>query len=278
MIPKIIHYSWFSGEPFPPQTEYYIKKWKELLPDYEFILWDKESLITTKNKFALEAAGVTKWAFAADFIRLYAVYNYGGIWMDTDVELFKSFDPYLNDRLFIGGEANYHGIPKKRYLTSHCFGAEKGHPFLELCLSYYSERHFILSKDERLPESLRYDMTILPEIQAKIAALFYEYDANGFMDIHQILQDGMHVYPSDYFDNPRFKKVNNVVCIHHAEGGWRNLPNSTSSPLNQLKTARKNKRYYQRQVIEFVNKTLLRFHLYLSRVQCGENITEWAKK
>ena len=104
MIPKLIHYSWFSGEPFPKHIEELMKTWKKVLPDYEFMLWDAKKLAEVNNTFANEAVSVGKWAFAADFIRLYAVYTYGGIWLDTDVEKYKSFNPYLKHKMFIGRE------------------------------------------------------------------------------------------------------------------------------------------------------------------------------
>lgn len=221
MIPKLIHYSWFSGEPFPQNIKNFISTWKKFLPDYEFMLWDMSSLKRINNTFANEAVSVRKWAFAADFIRAYAVYTYGGIWFDTDIEVFKSFDPFLKDRMFIGMEANFHERPKKRYLTAHVFGAEKGHPFLKDCLEYYKNRHFIRATSDRLPIDMRYDMTIMPEIQAKIAMANYGYDANGYQDKEQFLKEGIHVYPSDYFDSPRYNSMKRVICIHRAQGAWR---------------------------------------------------------
>jgi CDP-glycerol glycerophosphotransferase len=137
MIPKIIHYSWFSGEPFPDHIQKLMETWNEHLSDYEFVFWDAEKLSQINNTFANEAISVKKWAFAADFVRLYAIYTYGGIWLDTDIEIFKSFDPYLNNRVFIGREANFHGYrPKVRWLTAHVFGAEKGHPYIKECMDF----------------------------------------------------------------------------------------------------------------------------------------------
>ena len=267
MIPKLIHYSWFSGEPFPAHIKALMATWKKFIPDYEFMLWDAKKLAEVNCVFANEAVSVRKWAFAADFIRVYAVYTYGGIWLDTDIEMFKSFDPFLDNRMFIGGEANFHEMPKKRYLTSHCFGAEKGHPFLELCYNYYIERHFIGSADERIPQNMRYDMTIIPEIQAKLAKEFYGYDDDGFRDEHQILQEGIHVYPSDYFDSPRYNDMTNVVCIHRAEGGWR-PGNSNSKPdYSSTNPLPHNKLYYQRKVLDKINIFLRKHDLYLSRIK-----------
>lgn len=222
MIPKLIHYSWFSGEPFPAHIQALMETWKKYLPDYEFMLWDAKKLKEVNCTFANEAVSVRKWAFAADFIRVYAVYTYGGIWLDTDIEMFKSFDPFLKHRMFIGREWYTHGYdPQVCYFTSHCFGAEKGHPFLKDCLSYYENRRFICCYNETLPQSLRYDMTIIPEIQAKIAVAKYGYDWRESVDKLQVLAEDINVYPHDYFDAPGYNDTKNVVCIHRASGGWR---------------------------------------------------------
>lgn len=273
MIPKLIHYSWFSGEPFPAHIQALMETWKKFLPDYEFMLWDAKRLAEVNNTFANEAVSVRKWAFAADFIRVYAVYTYGGIWLDTDIEVFKSFDPYLNDRMFIGGEANFHEIPKKRYLTSHCFGAEKGHPFLKLCYEYYKDRHFIGSYNEDIPQDMRFDMTIIPEIQAKLAAKFYGYNANGFIDEHQYLAEGIHVYPSDFFDSPRYKDMKNVVCIHRAEGGWRPGNEGEKAQWTTTDPQPHNKLYYERKCLDKINMFLKKHGLYLSRI----SDKQWSK-
>lgn len=221
MIPKIIHYSWFSGESYPKHIEELMKTWKKHLQDYQFILWDAKKLSELNNTFANEAISVKKWAFAADFVRVYAVYTYGGIWLDTDVEVFKSFDPFLNDCMFIGREWYTHNYsPQVCYLTSHCFGAEKGHPFLKDCLDYYSKRHFIRTDNISFPECLRFDMTIIPEIQAKLA-LSYGYNWLESINIHQFLDNKIHVYPHQFFDAPGYHDMSDVVCIHRATGSWR---------------------------------------------------------
>ena len=87
MIPKIIHYSWFSGEEMPESFIQMMDTWKKHLPDYEFKLWDRKALDEANIMFADEAISVRKWAFAADAIRVYAVYHYGGIWLDGDAAI-----------------------------------------------------------------------------------------------------------------------------------------------------------------------------------------------
>ena len=157
MIPKIIHYSWFSGEPMPQIYLRIMDSWKKALPDYEFHLWDAKALEKANIRFANEAVKAKKWAFAADAIRAYAVYHYGGIWLDGDTAVYQSFNPFLNCRMFIGKEhmmefqhdGSNHNL---NMLTAHCFGAEKGHPFLKDCVDYYENRPFILSEKENLPQ------------------------------------------------------------------------------------------------------------------------------
>ena len=223
-IPKIIHYSWFSGEEYPEDIKACMDTWKTVLPDYEFVLWDAQKLAELNNIFSNEAVSVRKWAFASDFVRLYAVYTYGGIWLDTDIEMYKSFDPYLDHRLFIGREGNEDWNCSNHstvsLLTSHCFGAEPGHPYLKMCLDFYNNRHFIRCLNDEYPQHLKYDMLILPRLQAEIAFLWgYKWDSEH--DTLQELEDGMVVYPHDYFDYPKYTDMKNVVCIHRQFGGWR---------------------------------------------------------
>lgn len=92
MIPKIIHYCWLSGDPIPERLQNYMKTWKEKLPDYEFMLWDKSRFDIHSMKWVEQAYAAKKYAFASDYIRLYAVYNYGGIYLDMDMEIIKAFD------------------------------------------------------------------------------------------------------------------------------------------------------------------------------------------
>lgn len=88
--------TWFSGDPYPESIRYMMSTWKKFLPDYEIWLWDMNRLKSEVNStFANEAVSVRKWAYAADVTRLFAVYKYGGIWLDTDVEVFSSLDPFL---------------------------------------------------------------------------------------------------------------------------------------------------------------------------------------
>ena len=219
MIPRIIHYTWFSNDPYPELVEECIASWHKIMPEYEFRLWDMSSIKDIDSVFLREALQEQKWAFAADFVRLYAIYHYGGIYLDTDVMVFKSFDSLLGQQAFIGRENSVQVMGSTVvYLTSHCFGAEKGHPYIGKCLYYYSSRHFISSNDKTLPMSLKYDTKILPFIQCELASQI-GYNNSSLMDKMQYCENGLVIWPSQYFDC-LFRK-DESFCHHYALGSWR---------------------------------------------------------
>ena len=145
MIPKKIHYCWFGGNPLPEETKIYIESWKKYCPDYEIIEWNEKNFDLNCNIYIQEAYQAKKWAFITDYVRLYVMYNYGGIYMDTDVEVIKSLDPYLNNKAFSGFET-FTDIP------TGIMASEKGFPLFKEFLDYYKDRHFIMNDGS-------YDMT-----------------------------------------------------------------------------------------------------------------------
>jgi len=224
MIPKIIHYSWFSNEPFPEDVQRYIDTWHKIMPDYEYVLWDGKKLAELNNEFCNEAVKARKWAYAADYLRTYVLYKYGGIWLDTDIEVHKSLDPFLHHRFFIGREAmpfmdsNMDAFPHN-CVTAHIFGTEPGHPFLKDCLEVYKNRHFIRCDNEILPMRLKYDMLFLPELYARVMMKYgYKWQTN-YNHIQEI-DEGIVVYPHYYFDAPRYDSMDKVYTIHCQRGGW----------------------------------------------------------
>lgn len=219
MIPKIIHYSWFSGDPYPEDVARFIAGWKRLLPDYEFVLWDMNRLKEEIDSvFVNEALKMRKWAFAADYTRLFAINKYGGVWFDTDVELFRNIDRFLADDCFIGKES-WVNADGHVYLTSHFMGAVKGHPFIQECLDYYHDRHFIIGKDSN--GEPRLDQTMISQMQAE-KALPYGFEwKESKKDKPQTLSNGVKVYPSYYFCRPMYKSINKIYGIHRVAGAWR---------------------------------------------------------
>jgi len=223
MIPKIIHYTWFSKDPYPAIVQQCIDSWQKYLPDYRFVLWDAEKIKEISSVWMDECLNEKKYAFAADFVRLYAVYTYGGIYLDTDFEVFQSFNDLLDTRCFIGRESVPYVLLERQvniFLTSHCFGAEAAHPFIKRCMDYYDGRHFVGSKDRTLPTNLRLDMMMMPYIQSEIAKSF-GYDASFRADNLQKLNEGIVVYPSEFFGQMSGQRKRRTFGVHHAAGSWR---------------------------------------------------------
>ena len=235
MIPKIIHYTWFSGDPFPEKIQECFDSWKQYLPDYTLKLWDMDAIKDIDSVFLKEALSEKKWAYAADYVRLYAIYHEGGIYLDTDVMVFKSFDTLLDNHAFIGKESFIHFdfYFSAHYLTSHCFGAEAHHPFIKSCMDYYKDRHFVTSLNMELPQQLRYNLVLLPYIQAQIARPL-GYDWRPMNQVLQKCKYNLNIYPTEFF-NPSniYRKTDNSYCKHLALGGW--IIDWASQPTYNLK-------------------------------------------
>ena len=145
MIPKIIHYCWFGGNPKSELILRCIDSWKEFLPDYEIREWNEENFDISCNTYVKQAYEAKKWAFVSDYARLYALYNYGGIYLDTDILLLKSLDNFLYDEAFTGLEA-------RDSTATGVMGCESKNLFIKEFLDMYSQLQFIR-------EDGSYDMT-----------------------------------------------------------------------------------------------------------------------
>lgn len=220
MIPKIIHYVWFSV-PVAEDVGVRIGRWQEKCSGYEIKHWGLDDIQDIDSRFLHETIEAKKWAFATDYLRLYVLYHFGGIYLDSDVELVRGFDEFLNHPCFIGKEQSIHieGRMQEQYLTAHCIGAQKGNSFIKRCLEYYDEITFRLSNDNSLPMSLKYNVTLLPHVMSEIAKEM-EYDPKPLTQSVQNLRDFV-VYPSHYFDASPVKK--DSVAIHLALGSWREV-------------------------------------------------------
>ena len=200
MIPKIIHYCWLSNDPIPKDLKKYMKSWKEKLYDYEIILWDLNRFDLNRSLWVKQAFEAKKYAFAADYIRLYAVYNYGGIYMDMDVEVIKSFNDLLRNDYILGYEA-------AKGLEAGVFGAPKKAPWVKEVLEYYTSKEFAL------PNGL-YNDTPLPIIMDEVLNADY------------ITNKKIVPLPTDFLTAKSYKtgKITitpNTYTIHHFAGSWK---------------------------------------------------------
>lgn len=199
MIPKIIHYCWLSGDAYPPDFAEYQKTWKKNLPDYEFVLWDTNRFDVNSSLWVKQAFEAKKYAFAADYIRLYALYNYGGIYMDMDIEVLKPFDNILHERgILLGYETE-----EQDSLEGGFLGCEKGNDFIKKCMDYYTDRPFIQKSGE-------YDILPLPRIITPI----YNKSFNDSKP-----------FAFDYFTVKSWKTgdiiiTDNSYTVHHFADTW----------------------------------------------------------
>lgn len=216
MIPKIIHLCWLSGDPYPPKIQACIDSWKEHLPDYEIMLWDTSRFDVNSTTWTRQAFEAKKYAFVADYIRLYAVYNYGGIYLDSDVEVIKPLDDLLSLPYFAGIEAGPDGI------EMGAFGAEKGTGWLKCMMDYYENRSFIM-------ENGNMDMAAMPSVMGKLIRKKYYWTLIKTPEEFEMDPARICLFPVDWFcahplyddkDNKKYYITDNTRTIHHFANSW----------------------------------------------------------
>lgn len=214
MIPKKIHYCWFSEDKKPRSIRRCIDSWKRVMPDFEIRCWDGDSFDFDIVPFVRDAMAAKKYAFAADYVRLYALYTEGGIYLDSDVEIFKSFEPFLNKFFFCGTEAFYADNMVSFRMEAAIMGAEKDNPFVAECMDYYKKAKFTDPKQ----------LKVMPSIISEIA-LHYNYQ---YCNVLQHLSNNITVYPTSVFTNdicPDTENAEHVYAIHHNAGSWIDYSN-----------------------------------------------------
>ncbi len=137
MIPQIIHYCWFGKNEKPDNIKSYIKEWHQILPNYQFIEWNEDNFPIDYCTYTKEAYEMKKYAFVSDVARLYAINKYGGIYLDTDIEVLKDFSAFLNCSAIFSFES-------KDLLMTGFFAAEHGNKIIADLLEEYKNRKFKL--------------------------------------------------------------------------------------------------------------------------------------
>lgn len=224
MIPKKIHYCWFGGNPLPESAKKCIRSWKKYCPDYEIIEWNETNYDFTKNRYMKEALDAKKWAFVSDYSRLDIIYQYGGIYLDVDVELVRSYDDLLCNKGFAGFEGDHY------IATGLGFGAEAGNPLIKKLMDSYASLSF-LNPDGSM------NMIASPELNTEVFA------EEGFVldgSLQEI--DGFRILPTDYlcpksFNDGIIRKTKNTYSIHHYDASW----------FDKEKQADKNARWKRKQ-------------------------------
>lgn len=207
MIPKKIHYCWFGRGEMPQLAKDCIASWHKYMPDWEYKLWNEDNFDVNCTDYSREAYAAGKYAFVSDVARLMVLQKEGGIYLDTDVMIFKSLDPLLSYHAFAGFEGC------KRVLVASCIlGSEPKTEWIIEQLSYYSNRHFTRTDGS-------FDLT------TNVLYMTTKMRENGFVQNgkEQDYKD-LHVFPVDYF-SPRhttgeYIRTENTYCDHLGMASW----------------------------------------------------------
>lgn len=208
MIPKIIHYCWFGRGEMPDLILKCIDSWKRYLPEYELRLWNEDNFDINLYPYAAEAYMERKFAFVSDVCRLYVLKEFGGIYLDSDVEILKSLDDLLSKH------AAFSGFEDNNLMPTGLMASEKNGAWVSDLLAYYDNRSFYLA-DKTL------DMTPNTEIITRFMKEKGFEICNSFQE-----RDGYcAIYASEYFcpKSWKTKEINvttNTYCIHHFAGSW----------------------------------------------------------
>lgn len=251
MIPKKLHYCWFGKGPIPQSQLDCIKTWSKVMPDYEIKRWDETNFDVNQFEFTRQAYEKKLYSFVTDIVRFYAIYTEGGIYLDTDIEMVKSFDPFLHHPWFSGIQVYYDdfiplGLPLlgldrlpvvRNKETEGVFtgslgfnaaviGSEVGNPFVKECMDWFTSRPFINQ------DGVLYNKVINPAIMPYIAEkLGFRY----FND-YQVLSDGGVIYPANVFVCDEVDTCARTVAIHHSAQSWQP---KTKEELKQLELDKK---------------------------------------
>lgn len=199
MIPKIIHYCWFGKGQKPAEFQKHLDGWRKIMPEYEIKEWNEDNFDIDFCRYTREAYNMKSYAHVSDVCRLYALYNDGGIYFDTDVEVLKSFAPFSKEKSFIGRENILHGTA--------VIGSEKGQKWIETFLNFYRNRHFInlWGHPVRTPNTRILTEKIIPEVPPNLWPT---------------------IYPPYYFCGIDWATMTPIVnnetfSIHHFAASWR---------------------------------------------------------
>lgn len=213
MIPKTIHYCWFGRNPLPKSAIRCIESWKKFFPDYEIKEWNEDNFDVYQIPYTAEAYESKKYAFVSDFARFKILYENGGLYFDTDVEVIKSFDEIIRKGAFMGFEINPSSKKYGMVAPGLGLGVEASNNIYKEIIEFYKKIHFVDKEGKyNLKTVVEYTTNILNKNGLKMAI--------GIQNI-----GGIYIYPKDFF-NPyddatgRLFKSENTHSIHWYDKSW----------------------------------------------------------
>ena len=215
MIPKVLHYCWFGHGKKDPTTQKCIASWQKYCPSYRIIEWNEDNFDINSNIFVQEAYEEKKWAFVSDYVRLYVLYQYGGIYLDGDVELLKNLDDLLN----LGGAVTSY---QECYIPSAVMMANKANPWIGFLLSYYANRHF--RKNDGTLDMLQNDRIITKLCIDKLGFKMGDShislgDVCLLPSLYLAPYKKVHTQKQSIYDIYKIDKQK-TYAIHHGNGSW----------------------------------------------------------
>ena len=226
MIPRILHYIWFGSNPLTPLAEQCLASWQEYMSNWELMRWDESKFdIAAAPLYVRQAYEARKFAFVSDYVRLWALEQYGGVYVDTDVKVLRSYEPLLNDTAFIGMEES------KVHLPGTCvMGCEPHCQWVKDMLALYDGIEFV-KPDGSLDLTTnvqRMGVVMLKELQSeRMRELGNEgvRESKWWKDIQYIDKWGLRIYTHDYFSpitsTRVMRKTKNTYSIHYFAESWR---------------------------------------------------------
>lgn len=216
MIPKVIHYCWFGGKPLPPLAEKCIASWKKYLPDYEIKRWDESNFDVNIIPYTKQAYEAKKYAFVSDYARFWILYNYGGIYFDTDVEVIKPLEDIIAAGPFMGCENPSNGGDPEdlRVAAGLGMGVSRHLPIIKEFLDQYSLLQF-KRKDGSFNQ-----LTVV----SYVTNCLCKYNLKNTPEIQKVA--GMFIYSDEYFCPLNYQTgilniTDKTVTIHHYTASWK---------------------------------------------------------
>jgi len=267
VIPKTIHYFWFSQDGIPPSMRRCIDTWKRILPDYEIVKWDASTFNVDVNPFVANAFRARKWAFVTDYARLHALYECGGVYLDADVAVIRRFDELLQHDVVTAIEYHDQIVRRERTLEllnpdgssrqtftrkpgigiqAAIIAGRKGHPFFRDCMEQYLDRPFLLENGKYI------DPVIAPDIYAMVAERY----GFKYRDERQLLSGNILIVPSHIFAGKADQATRKSYAIHLCEGSWR-APDGAGGQIRLTAVLRRAAKFVMRTIRSGLRNSLL---------------------
>ena len=250
-IPKLIHYCWFGGNPLPESAKKCMESWKKFFPDFSIIEWNGSNFNVDAIMYAKEAYEREKYAFTSDVARFSILYQFGGLYFDTDVEVIKDMSAIVKRGPFMGCEKDYNdksGGPS--VAPGLGLGVNPGLAIYKIILESYSNEHFVNADGTNN----------IATIVDRTTNVLLDFGLERVNSIQNVA--GLYIYPKEYFcpkimDSDEIVITENTVSIHHYDASWADEIDKRSG-----RRAYKLRKIFGEQIGNMINTVLYGYEKY----------------